>query len=69
MAEKTTQELVIKSLGTRGKTTAQIAEKIGRPFTTVGTILSALVKSGDAIIVGSKQTADRGRPSNLYAKA
>lgn len=65
--KKTATQLVQARLGKQGKTTAKIAEQTELAPTTVGTILSALVKAGTAQIVGRKQAGGVGRPSNLYA--
>lgn len=67
--KKNTTQLVVSKLGKKGKTAQTIATQLEANPLTVGTILSGLVKSGEAVIVGKMAVNGTGRPANLYAKA
>lgn len=67
--KKTAAEAILGTLKRgpkRGLTAAQIAERVGLPYTTVSRTLSEL--SG-VTVLGTLQTGQRGRPANIYGYA
>lgn len=53
----------------RGLSAATIAERAGLNLSTTRTVLWQLAKDGDAVVVSTVETGERGRPANLYAAA
>jgi len=60
------KDKILKAAGKKGKTKAELADKLGVGYSTCSVAVNELVKDGFLVVTGKVKTGQAGRPSTLY---